>query len=525
MLSELSSIQDVKTLISVCSVKDLEVWKVASKFIVRNIKSKNYIVIVPDNEVELFTKSTNKKFKVKPESLFIGKLKESLKERISIANQDRIGWYLQQFIKFSAIKKAIINNADNDVILIWDADTIPLKKLNFISTNNKIAYYIGKENHKPYFSFIKKFLGLDKIVKFSFITQCFPARVIWIKDFFKCLENRHKKKWQDALINSIDFNQRTGFSEYETLGTFISHNYKDSFIINENSWLRSGNGLIGSVFNIDKFPFSLIIKYYDFISFEASDLSFRKLKKIFNKIISIIFFRSFFIRSKKKEVEIFLKNYFNSSEYKTIIQIGSNDGVQNDPIRKFLIYPGNYKAVLIEPIPYYIKKLKKIYQQRKDIKIIKAAVGSENKTKKLYYISPKIADLMNGDGPFNNWAHGQGSFNLETVVYWIKQNSFRGKKYRNSVPFFISSIKQIKTKIIKTQKIIPSNNGNLLLIVDVQGYELEVLKGIDWSNAPRYLMLEDDQKKSNNLISFLNKKNFIFLYGSTDKIFVNKKYI
>ena len=227
------------------------------------------------------------------------------------------------------------------------------------------------------------------------------------------------------MINSIDFNQRTGFSEYETLGTFISHNYKDSFIINENSWLRSGNGLIGSVFNIDKFPFSLIIKYYDFISFEASDLSFRKLKKIFNKIISIIFFRSFFIRSKKKEVEIFLKNYFNSSEYKTIIQIGSNDGVQNDPIRKFLKYPGNYKAVLIEPIPYYIKKLKKIYQQRKDIKIIKAAVGSENKTKKLYYISPKTADLMNGDGPFNNWAHGRGSFNLETVVYWIKQNSFR----------------------------------------------------------------------------------------------------
>jgi hypothetical protein len=131
MLSELSSIQDVKTLISVCSVKDLEVWKVASKFIVRNIKSKNYIVIVPDNEVELFTKSTNKKFKVKPESLFIGKLKEILKERISIANQDRIGWYLQQFIKFSAIKKAIINNADNDVILIWDADTIPLKKIKF----------------------------------------------------------------------------------------------------------------------------------------------------------------------------------------------------------------------------------------------------------------------------------------------------------------------------------------------------------------------------------------------------------
>ena len=81
MLSGFISKQEVKTLISVCSVKDLEVWRLASKFISRNIKSKNYIVIVPDNEVELFVKNTNNKFKVKPESLFVGKLKETLKKK------------------------------------------------------------------------------------------------------------------------------------------------------------------------------------------------------------------------------------------------------------------------------------------------------------------------------------------------------------------------------------------------------------------------------------------------------------
>ena len=83
----------------------------------------------------------------------------------------------------------------------------------------------------------------------------------------------------------------------------------------------------------------------------------------------------------------------------------------------------------------------------------------------------------------------------------------------------------IKTKIIKTEYVLPSSNENLLLIVDVQGHELEVLKGINWNNAPRYLMLEDDQSKSDKLISFLNKKNFVFLCGSTDKVFINRKYI
>ena len=211
MLSGFISKKEVKTLISVCSVKDLEVWRLASKFITRNIKSKKYIVIVPDNEVELFVKNTNNKFKVKPESLFVGKLKETLKKKISHAKMDRLGWYLQQFIKFSAIKNAIKNNLDDDIILIWDADTIPLKKLKFINSNNKIVYYTSKEDHKFYFNFIKKFMGLDKVVKFSFIAQCFPIKVVWIKEFFKYLESRHKKKWQEALINSINFNQRTGF--------------------------------------------------------------------------------------------------------------------------------------------------------------------------------------------------------------------------------------------------------------------------------------------------------------------------
>jgi FkbM family methyltransferase len=524
MLSTFNSTKEIKTLISVCSIKDLEVWKLASKFIVQNIKSKNYIVIVPDNEIKLFTKNTNKKFQVKPESLFVGKLKEILKKKLPNKNQDRLGWYLQQFIKFAAIKNATKGNLDDDIILIWDADTIPLKKMNFIDSNNKIIYYTGKENHKFYFNFIKKFLGLDKIVKFSFIAQCFPIKVIWIKNFFKYLEGRHNKNWQEALISSINFDQRTGFSEYETLGTFISHNYNNSFVASKSPWLRSGNGLIGSVFNIDKFPFSLIIKYYDFISFEASELSYRRFKNFFNKIISSRFI-NIFIKRKKKEIENFLVYYFNSSEDKTIIQIGANDGIQNDPIRKFLKYPGNYKATLIEPIPYYVQKLKKLYKYRKDIKIIKAAIGSENKIKKLYFILPKVADLMNGEGPFNNWAHGQGSFKLETIVYWIKQNSFRGKKYRDSIPFFISAINHIKTKIIKTEYVLPSSNENLLLIVDVQGHELEVLKGINWNNAPRYLMLEDDQSKSDKLISFLNKKNFVFLCGSTDKVFINRKYI
>ena len=131
---------------------------------------------------------------------------------------------------------------------------------------------------------------------------------------------------------------------------------------------------------------------------------------------------------------------------------------------------------------------------------------------------------MNGDGPFNNWAHGLGSFKLETVIYRIKKNIFRGKKYVEKIPYFISSIDSINVRIIKTKKILSLTKKNLLLIVDVQGYELEVLKGIDWKYAPKYIMLEGDHLNLNKLTSYMNKKNFNYLCGRTNKVFINRKF-
>ena len=82
-----------------------------------------------------------------------------------------------------------------------------------------------------------------------------------------------------------------------------------------------------------------------------------------------------------------------------IVQIGANDGIQNDPLRKHLLKPGNYTAVLIEPLPFFIESLQKLYNSRNDIKIIQAAAGEVNGYRILYYIPNNVAYMMNGDGP------------------------------------------------------------------------------------------------------------------------------
>lgn len=224
-----------------------------------------------------------------------------------------------------------------------------------------------------------------------------------------------------------------------------------------------------------------------------------------------------------KKEDSFIKEYFNSSEDKYIIQIGANDGVQNDPLRKYFTKQGNYKAILIEPIPYYVSKLKNIYEGRDDIKIYQNACSEFEETKILYYIDPKIADEMNGDGPNNDWAHGQGSFSKDMVKYWIDENKFRGSSYIRDIKKYYNSIDSIELKSIKTSDLIP-NHDNILMVIDVQGFEINVLNGIDFkNNPPKYIIAEDDSNKDNALVNFMKSHNYSWIAGNTNKVFKLKK--
>jgi hypothetical protein len=148
---------------------------------------------------------------------------------------------------------------------------------------------------------------------------------------------------------------------------------------------------------------------------------------------------TFFNNRNFKNPEKILENFFFSKNKKCIIQVGANDGLMADPLRSFLIKKSNYKAILIEPLDYYYNNLLKLYKKRKDIKLLKICISTKKK-QKIYFIPPKIADLMNGEGPKNNWAHGQGSSDKEFIIKQIKLNNFRGSNYKENIQKYINSI-------------------------------------------------------------------------------------
>lgn len=274
----------INEVISVCSVKDIDVWTVAATKIIENIKASHYTVIVPDSQVQLFSGVTSAPYQVKPESQFVGNAKEKITQVLTKSNQDRVGWYLQQFVKIAAV----LAHQDDDLVLIWDADTVPVKPLHFIDQEGRLIYYKSNEYRKSYFVYIEKALGLKRTQDFSFIAQSFVIKVAWVKGLLQSLEGKTQLPWVDAVLSQLDPAEPAGFSEFETMGSWIWHHHRNQIMITDRPWYRNGFSLVGNPLTLSASVWSGLAKQYDFVSFEAWDqrygirqwlkMQFRKFK-------------------------------------------------------------------------------------------------------------------------------------------------------------------------------------------------------------------------------------------------------
>lgn len=221
--------------VSVANERTLPIWAHGHKAILSRIRADRYTLIVPRHSVGAFEAVTDSRVGVEDEESFLSEIRPVLEARLSSENP-RFGWYLQQFIKLSAIER--FSASEN--VVIWDADTIPLRRLSFFSNQGKPRYYASTEYHSPYFDVIEKCFGLQKKVDHSFIAQCFPVEASHGRSFFDALRTRSGRHWWEALIEQIDFTQESGFSEYETIGTYITHVFPESIEWQSRHWTRNG---------------------------------------------------------------------------------------------------------------------------------------------------------------------------------------------------------------------------------------------------------------------------------------------
>lgn len=243
----------------------------------------NNLIIIGNDEVEkLIIKNKDKKVKFINENKMIDSLnflnvKEAIKNRNG--NVKRTGWYFQQFLKLSY---ALV--AKTEYYMSWDSDTIPVKKVDMF--NNKVIPYFDmkKEYNKPYFDTIKTLLNIEKNEKKSFISEHMIFKTEYVKELIKKIENNNRVKgdsFWEKIINSINIKDldQSGFSEFETYGTYIMAYHKDSYELRDWKSLREGIFYIELPLNDEKVKW--VSKNYDAISFEKHD-TLPKIAKLWN---------------------------------------------------------------------------------------------------------------------------------------------------------------------------------------------------------------------------------------------------
>jgi hypothetical protein len=194
------------------------------KFYINFIDGINNLIKKKNSSINFPIFFINEKFLID-----VDKIKQLINEKNKHAIK-RSGWYIQQFLKM------VYSRLCHDKFyLIWDSDTIPIKKVKMFNNDGKPFFDVKKEYHRPYFITIKKiFPELGKKYNYSFISEHMIINTNLMKNMIRRInfnKNLHGDIWYEKIINCIDINNlpESGFSEFETYGTFVKEHYKQVY--------------------------------------------------------------------------------------------------------------------------------------------------------------------------------------------------------------------------------------------------------------------------------------------------------
>jgi len=253
--------------------KDCLIVKKTIRYIFENLPSDAIYIITDSRNKIFFSKNFLIKYNVVllDENKIIPSLNFSEVKKIMDNHFDKsitiYGWYFQQFLKMGFS----LSSFAKDKYLIWDADTIPLKKMCFIE-NDKMVITPKSEFHQPYFDTLNRLLGLNKTVDFSYIAEHMMIDVTIMRNLILEIEksNVEGNIWYEKIINAVGFSHPNGFSEFETYGTYSYINYPDRYVCKELSTLRNAGLKYGRI--VSELEINLLKKDYDTASFEINDI-------------------------------------------------------------------------------------------------------------------------------------------------------------------------------------------------------------------------------------------------------------
>jgi hypothetical protein len=180
----------------------------------------------------------------------------------------RAGWYFQQFLKLCYS----LNPKAGSHYLVWDADTIPLRPMEFFNHDGRTFFETSAEYNPAYFATMQRLIGIGKAEPYSFISEHMMIErnkaVQLLKEICGSSEVSCRQV-AERIISAIDAESlsESGFSEFETYGTYVTSKYPESVAVRALPSQRQGVLIYGRQPKPQDL-FALSRRYY-WASFEA----------------------------------------------------------------------------------------------------------------------------------------------------------------------------------------------------------------------------------------------------------------
>jgi FkbM family methyltransferase len=160
------------------------------------------------------------------------------------------------------------------------------------------------------------------------------------------------------------------------------------------------------------------------------------------------------------------------------VEVGSNDGLQHDPLRPFIV-DREWRGIMVEPVPYVFERLRRTYEANPRIAIENVAIADRDASLPFYYLREAALDER---AVLPGWYDGIGSFSLQTVL-----------SHSRHIPDIEHRVIAGEVPCLTFESLCEKHGVQQLdlLLIDTEGYDREVLRGIDlerWS--PRLLVFE-----------------------------------
>lgn len=170
------------------------------------------------------------------------------------------------------------------------------------------------------------------------------------------------------------------------------------------------------------------------------------------------------------------------------VQVGSNDGVQGDPIHDLIVKRRDWRGILIEPVPFVFRRLRKNYGDSDRIKFENVAIGTRTESRPFFYVAEDAKRLFGDELPF--WYDQLGSFDKHHIL-----------KHLDGAlePYIVSE----PVQCVPLEDVLSRNRVERidLIHIDTEGFDYEVLRQIDFRRfRPAVILFEHEHLTASDAI-------------------------